>query len=350
MVKNIKIGDKIIGENQPVFIIAEAGVNHNGDVKLAKKLIDTAVDCGADAVKFQTFTAELVVTRTAVQAAYQSRNMGKTESQYEMIKQLELNEKDFQVLRDYCSKKKIMFLSTPFSEPDADFLEKLNVPAFKTSSGDIDNLPFLKHLAQKGQPLIVSSGTASLEEIRTAVALIKKAGNQDLVILHCTSNYPAAPESLNLRAIRTIQNEFGLLTGYSDHSESCLVSALAVALGASVIEKHFTLDKNLPGPDHKASLNPVELKDFVKTIRQAEIMLGSFEKKCYSEEISSKKLGRRSIVAKRPIPAGTVIALGDLIMKRPASGLPSAEIEKVIGKIAKQNIKNDTIITWEMIK
>lgn len=350
MLKNIKIGNKFIGENQPVFIIAEAGVNHNGDIKLAKKLVDVAIDCGADAVKFQTFTTELLVTETAEQSVYQTKNIDKIESQYKMLKKLELSQSNFRSLRDYCKKKKIIFLSTSFSEPDADFLEKLGVPAFKISSGDIDNPPFLKHLALKGKPLIISSGASSLEEIKTAIKAIKKAGHQDLVILHCISNYPAAPGSLNLRAIKTIQAEFGCLTGYSDHSEGIMAGALAAALGACVVEKHFTFDKKMAGPDHKASLDPAELANFVKLIRQAEVMLGSSEKKFLPVEENSKISGRKSIVAKNNIPAGAIIKAGDLIMKRPGSGLRAAELDRVIGKIAKKSIKYDTIITWEMIK
>lgn len=350
MAKNIKIDEKLIGESRPVFIIAEAGVNHNGDLSLAKKLIDAAVKCGADAVKFQTFTTELLVTEMAEQAAYQSKNIGKVESQYKMLKRLELSEKDHYILRDYCKKNEIIFLSTPFSEKDADFLETVGVPAYKIPSGEITNLPFLEHVAKKDKPLIISSGMSSLEEIRAAVNIIKRAGNQNLVILHCTSNYPAVPASLNLRAIKTIHAEFGALVGYSDHSEGSMASVLAVALGACVIEKHFTLNKNMAGPDHGASLNLAELESFVKSIREAEVMLGSSEKKCTPEEVNSKTLGRKSIVAKRDISAGAVIAHGDLIMKRPGSGLPSVETKKVIGKIAKKKIKNDTIITWEMIK
>lgn len=350
MVKNIKIGNKFVGEKQPVFIIAEAGVNHNGDIKLAKKLIDVAIECGADAVKFQTFTTELLATKTAKQAVYQSKNLGQKETQYAMLKRLELSESDFRALSDYCEKKKIIFMSTPFSEKDADFLKKVGVPAYKISSGEITNLPFLRYAAQKGEPIILSSGMSSLEEIRTAVNTMVKAGNRDLVVLHCTSNYPAAPTSLNLRAIKTIQAEFGALVGYSDHSEGDMASTLAVALGACVIEKHFTLNKNFSGPDHQASLNPKELKSFIKSIRQAEIMLGSFEKKCTLEEANSKVSGRKSIVAKKSILAGTVMNYSDLIMKRPGSGISPAEIDRVAGRIAKQNIKNDTIITWEMIK
>ena len=290
------------------------------------------------------------MTKRAEQAAYQSKNIGKVEPQYKMLKRLKLSRKAHYTLRDYCKKKKIIFLSTPFSEPDADFLETVGVPAFKTSSGDIDNLPFLKHLAKKGRPMIVSAGTSSLGEIKTAVKTIKKAGNKDLIILHCTSNYPADAASLNLRALKTLQAEFDGLVGYSDHSEGSMASLLAVALGACVIEKHFTLDKNMAGPDHKASLNPAELKKFVKAIREAEIMLGSSEKKCVPEEADAKALGRKSIVAKRDILAGSVINANDLIMKRPGSGLPALELEKVIGRTAKQDIKNDTIITWKMLK
>lgn len=350
MATNIKIGNRLIGENRPVFIIAEAGVNHNGDIRLAKKLIDAAAAAGADAVKFQTFTPELLVTKTAEPAEYQSKNIGKAETQFQMLKRLELSRPNHFILRDYCEKKKIIFLSTPFSEPDADFLEKLKAPAFKVSSGDFNNLPFLRHLAKKGKPLIVSSGMSTLPEVRAAVKAIKQTGNNKIIVLHCTSTYPAAPADLNLRAIKTIRDELKVSVGYSDHSEGSMASILAVALGACLIEKHFTLDKNMAGPDHKASLNPEELKSFVKSVRQAEVMLGSFEKKCSPQEANSRLSGRKSIVANRAIPAGAIITRSDLIMKRPGFGLSPAAIGKVVGKIAKKNIKNDIIITWEMIK
>lgn len=350
MAKKIKIANKFIGVSQPVFIIAEAGVNHNGDLNLAKKLIEAAKKAGADAVKFQTFTAELLVTKAAEQAAYQSKNIGKVESQYAMLKRLELSEQAHYLLRDYCKKKNIIFLSTPFSEPDADFLEALGVPAYKISSGDLTSLPFLEQVAKKSKPIIISSGMASLAEIRAAVKVIKKAGNQALAILHCTANYPAAPASLNLRALKTIQAEFDALVGYSDHSQGSMASILAVALGACVIEKHFTLDKNMAGPDHKASLNPDELEKFVKAIREAEIMLGSFEKKCQPEEASSKISGRKSLVAKRDILAGAIITSDDLIIKRPGTGISPAEFKAVIGRVAKINILKDKTITWKMIK
>lgn len=349
MVKNIKIGNKLIGEKQPVFIIAEAGVNHNGDINLAKKLIDVAVKAGADAVKFQTFTPELLVTETAEQAAYQLKNLGKTETQYAMLKRLELSGSDFRVLRDYCEKKKIIFLSTPFSEKDADFLETVKLPAYKTASGDIDNLPFLRHLAGKGKPMIVSSGMSTLEEVRAAVNIIKQEGCRDLIVLHCTSNYPASPANLNLRAIKTIQTEFGVITGYSDHSQGGVASLLAVALGACIVEKHFTLDKDMVGPDHKASLDPVELENFIKSIRQAEVMLGSFEKKCTAEEANSRISGRKSIVAKKDIATGAIISSGDLIMLRPGTGISPVKINKVVGRKIIKNIKSGAIITWEMM-
>lgn len=349
MTKKIKIGSKFIGENQPVFIIAEAGVNHNGDFNMALKMVDVALEAGVDAVKFQTFIPELVVTEQGEQAHYQAKNTGKKESMMDMIKPLALTRENFLALKKYCAKKNIMFLSTPFSEPDADFLETLNVPVYKVSSGDITNTPLLERIAKKAKPIILSTGMSSLAEVRTAVKAIFKTGNHDLILLHCTSNYPANPVSLNLRAITTLAEEFGLVVGYSDHSAGNLASSLAVALGASVIEKHFTLDKNLPGPDHKASLDPKELKNFVKAIRQAEIMLGSPEKKCLAIEKDCQSCGRRSIVAATDIPAGKVITKKDLVMKRPGTGITPTQINKVIGQVTKNKIKNDTIITWDLL-
>jgi len=270
MKKKIKIANKLIGNGEPVFIIAEAGVNHNGNINLAKKLIDIAKKAGADAVKFQTWLTEEIVTKDAEGAEYQMKTANAKETQYEMLKKLELSQNDFRELKKYADKKKIIFLSTPDEEKSADFLFKLDVPAFKIGSGEVTNLPYLKHIAKKKKPIILSTGTATLNEVKEAVNTIKKAGNDKIVLLHCTTNYPCPLEEVNLRAMSTLKKEFALPVGHSDHTLGIIVPIMATTLGATVIEKHFTLDKNLPGPDHKASLEPNELREMVKIIRDTE--------------------------------------------------------------------------------
>ncbi|MDI6917988.1 MAG: N-acetylneuraminate synthase, partial [Thermoplasmatales archaeon] len=301
---DVKIGNRIIGKGNPCFIIAEAGVNHNGEMNLAKKLIDTAKNAKADAVKFQTFKTGKILIKEAPKAEYQKETTGEG-TQYEMIKKLELSEKDFKELAGYAKQRGIMFLSTPFDEESADLLEKLNVPAFKIGSGDLTNLPLLEYIAKKDKTIIISTGMATLDEVRDAVNAIKNAGNNQIILLHCTSNYPAKIGDCNLRAMHTLEKEFNVPVGYSDHTLGITVSVAAVAMGASVIEKHFTLDKNLPGPDHRASLEPDELKEMVKKIRNVEKALGTGEKKPAESEMETQKVARKSIVAKVNIQKGT---------------------------------------------
>lgn len=344
--KKIKIENKCIGEGEPVFIIAEAGVNHNGDIELAKKLVDIAVEAGADAIKFQTFKVENVVTKKAPKAEYQVKNTNSNESQYDMIKKLELTEEEFVELYNYARKKGIIFLSTPFDFESADFLDKLEVPAFKVSSTDLTNLPFLEYVAKKGKPIILSTGMGTLGEIEDAVNTIKNVGNEDIILLHCITSYPAKFESLNLRAIQTLKEAFKLPVGFSDHSLGIYAPIAAVALGAVVIEKHFTLDKNLPGPDHNASLSPEELKEMIKAIRALEKALGDGIKKPTPEEEEIKKIARRSIVAKVDIPKGAVITKEMITFKRPGKGLSPKYYRYIIGKKARRNIKADELMHW----
>lgn len=351
--KIIKIKNKSIGPGCPVFIIAEAGVNHNGSLELAKKLVDVAVAAGVDAIKFQTFTPELLVIAEADQAEYQRRNTGKSEPQISMLKNLELKREYHPMLQDYCYAKNIIFLSTPFSESDADFLESINVPAYKIPSGEITNIPYLRHIARFKKPMLVSSGMATLEELKEAVAAVRAEDNDEIIILHSTSNYPPSLSSLNLNAISTISQAFkdlNIAVGYSDNgSAGVLADVAAVALGACVIEKHFTIDKNLPGPDHRASLDPEELKSLVLSIRDTEKMLGSGIKVPSPEELPIAAVARKSIISSRAIKAGQVIAAHDLIMKRPGTGIKPGNIDLVIGKKAKIDIAPDAIITWEML-
>jgi len=341
--KKIKIGNKIIREGNPCFIIAEAGVNHNGDIKLAKKLVDVAKEAGADAVKFQTFKAENVVTENAAMASYQKRNIKKKETQQEMLKEMELDYKDFIRLKKYCDKKKIIFLSTPHSEDAIDFLEDL-VPAYKVGSGDLTNLPFLEKIAKKKKPIILSTGMATLSEVKEAVRTIKRAKNNKIILLHCTTNYPCSLEEVNLRAMLTLKKEFNLPVGYSDHTLGILVPVMAVTMGARVLEKHFTLDKHLPGPDHKASLEPDELKEMIKAVRNVEKTLGNGIKKPTRSEEKIKKVARKSIVAKVDVPKGVKITKDMLDIKRPGTGIEPKYLKRIIGRKSKKNIKKDELI------
>jgi N-acetylneuraminate synthase/N,N'-diacetyllegionaminate synthase len=346
---NVKIGSRVIGKGKPCFIIAEAGVNHNGKIELAKKLIDAAKNADADAVKFQTFKTGKIITKEAPKAEYQKETTGKG-TQYEMIKKLELTEKEFEELAGYAKHKDIIFLSTPFDEESADLLEKLNVPAFKIGSGDLTNLPLLEHIAKKGKPIIVSTGMSNLDEVREAVETVRNAGNNQIILLHCTSNYPANIEDCNLLAMHTLEKEFNVPVGYSDHTVGITVAVVAVSIGASVIEKHFTLDKNLPGPDHRASLEPDELKEMVKEIRNVEKALGTWEKKPAESEMEVQKVARKSIVAKINIQKGTIITRGMLAIKRPGTGLAPKYINQIVGKIASKDIRREVLISWDIIE
>ena len=343
------IGKKKIGVGF-CFIIAEAGVNHNGDINLAKQLIDVAVEAGADAVKFQTFHADDFLTQTAEKAEYQKIATSSEESQYEMIKSLELTDSEFQELFLYAHNKNIIFLSTPFDEKSVDFLDKLGVPAFKIPSGELTNIILLKKIAEKRKPVILSTGMADLGEIKRAVEVLQKNGAREIILLHCTTSYPAPIYSVNLRAMETMRREFRLPIGYSDHTEGITIPIAAVAMGAQVIEKHFTLDRTLPGPDHGASLEPCELKAMIRAIRDVERAFGDGIKRPVPEENSMKRVARRSIVAKADIQAGAVLKASDLAVKRPGTGIEPRYLDLFINKKAKKTIARDQIITWDMVE
>ena len=352
--EKIKIGNKWIGKGESCFIIAEAGVNHNGNVNLAREMIDVAKDAGTDAVKFQSFKAENVVTQNAEKAEYQKETIGieekEEESQYTMIKKLELAEEDFKELAEYAKKKDLLFLSSPFDKESVDLLDEINVPAFKVASGELTNFLLLQHIAKKGKPIILSTGMATLGEIEDTLKIIRNEGVGDIILLHCVSNYPAKIEDVNLKAMETLKYAFKLPTGFSDHTLGITVSIAAVALDACVIEKHFTLERNLPGPDHKASLEPDKLKKMVKAIRDVEKALGSGIKKPTKDEEETKKIVRRSIIAKANIPKGTIIAGDMLDVKRPGIGIEPKYLNLVIGRKAKEDIKKDYIMTWNKIE
>ena len=327
----IKIADRIVGAGHKCFVIAEAGVNHNGKLALALQLVDAAKQANADAVKFQTFKAEDVASPLAPKAEYQVANTQTNESQLDMVRELELTFDEFRKVHEYCKKRGILFLSTPFDHGSVDFLDELGLLAFKIPSGEITNLPLVHHVASKGKPVILSTGMANLQEVRDALETIYSTGNRDVVVLQCVSNYPASPSSINLRAMETMHNEFGVDVGFSDHTQGTEIPLAAVALGACVIEKHFTLDRNLPGPDHKASLEPMELREMITNIRNVEAALGDGVKRPTSEELKTAECARRSLVAAKRIPAGTVITEEMIAILRPGTGMPPAMKPRVLG-------------------
>lgn len=330
-----------------VFIIAEAGVNHNGDINLAYKLIDEAKEAGADAVKFQTFKAEKVLSKYTKMADYQKKNLGKEVSQIDMVKRLELSYSDFEKLKNYCDEKGVIFLSSPFDEESVDFLDKL-VPYYKIPSGEIVNYPYLKHIASKNRPIIMSTGMANLSNVEKALDTIYSVNNTvEIYLLHCTTNYPCPYDEVNLKAMLTLKDAFKLPVGYSDHTLGIEVPISAVALGAQVIEKHFTLDKDMPGPDHKASLNPTELKSMVKAIRNIEIALGTGIKKPNKSEEEIENVVRKKLVASRDIEAGKIISEKDIAIKRSNDGLAPEFLEIIAGKKIIKEIKEDEGFTWQ---
>ncbi len=348
MVAEYQMSGRIIGANQPCFIIAEAGVNHNGDLDLAHQLIDVAIDVGADAIKFQTFRAEHLSTADAPKATYQLETTNAGESQFEMLRRLELDAAAHAALIAHCRDKHMVFLSTPFDEASADLLETLGVSAFKTPSGEITNLPYLSHVAHKNKPMIVSTGMAFLGEVETAVRTIEATGNNALALLHCVSNYPANPADINLRAMLTMARAFNVEVGYSDHTPGIEVALAAVTLGACIIEKHFTLDQNLPGPDHQASAEPAELAALVRGIRIVEAALGDGRKQPAASEANTAAVARKSLVAAYDIPAGTALTETMIAFKRPGTGLPPAMREYLIGRVTRRAISAGTLLTLEL--
>jgi len=338
--------------HERVIIIAEAGVNHNGSLSIAKKLIDVAKEAGADIVKFQTFNAEKLVTRTAPKATYQKKTTGAKESQFEMLKKLELSPDAHKILLSYCRKKKIKFLSTPFDLDSIDLLLSLGMDTFKIPSGELNNLPYLEKIGKQNKKIIMSTGMADLKEVEDNLNVLIRSGTkkENITLLHCHSEYPTQMKDVNLRAMLTLKEKFGVAVGYSDHTEGIEVPIAAVALGATVIEKHFTLDKKMKGPDHKASLNPDELKAMIKAIRNIEQALGDGIKKPSAREMQNRKVARKSIHITRNLPAGTILSEEHLIMKRPeAGGISPMEMNNVIGKKLLKDKKTDEQLKWSEI-
>ena len=341
---------KMFSFKNKIFLIAEAGVNHNGDIKLAQKLIDAAKKCGADAVKFQTFTAQKLVSAKAKKAGYQNKTTSKKESQLLMLKKLELDEREHRLLVDYCGKQEIIFMSTPFDEESADLLERLGMKIYKIPSGEITNFPLLTHIARKKKPVILSTGMSTLEEVKEAVEVIKASGNKALTVLHCVTEYPAPFDQINLRAMITLKNALQISVGFSDHTVGIDIPIAAAALGAQVIEKHLTLDRTLPGPDQKASLEPDEFKRMAEAIRRVEVALGDGKKIPAPCEKKYIPLVRKSVVALEDIPAGGRLTRLNVALKRPGTGIQPKDFEKVLGLLVKKDIQAEETITWGDLK
>lgn len=328
-----------------VFVIAEAGVNHNGSLQIAKRLIDAAVEAGVDAVKFQTWKTELIVTKVAKQAAYQVESTGIEESQFEMLKKLELTYANFRELKSYCDSKNITFMSTPDEIESAEFLSELQA-IFKIGSGEMTNLPYLRFVGRLGKELILSTGMADLGEIEDALDVLMQAGTpkDKITILHATTEYPCPIDEVNLRAMQTIREAFGVKVGYSDHTQGIEVPIAAVAMGASVIEKHFTLDRAMEGPDHKASLEPNELKKMMQAIRKVEQALGNGVKKPSKSETRNIPIVRKSIVAARDIKMGEPFSADNIVSKRPGTGINPMRWDEMMGNVAQKDYKCDDLI------
>ena len=332
--------------NIKTLIIAEAGVNHNGDLDLAKQLINAAADAGADLVKFQTFNANRQVTRTAKKADYQTQTTSSTESQHAMLRRLELTEEMHHQLIAHCLTQNIGFLSTGFDIESVDLLVSLGQECFKIPSGEITNLPYLRHIGQLGKTVILSTGMATLGEIEAAIEVLEQTGTPraKVTVLHCTTEYPTPMNEVNLRAMQSIHAAFDVEVGYSDHTEGIEIAIAAVAMGASVIEKHFTLDRTFPGPDHQASLEPAELKAMVTAIRNIEIALGDGIKRITQSEAKNKPVARKSLVAATAIQRGDIFTEANLAVKRPGTGISPMRWDEVLGRIAHRDFTSDELI------
>lgn len=344
MPKIVQIGNKDVGENKPCFIIAEAGSNHNRDMKLAKQLIDAAAEAGADAVKFQTFSADKLYSKKSPKFTYL-----KEADVYQLIKSIELPREWQQELAEYAKSKQIMFLSTPFDREAVDQLDEIGVAAFKMASFELVDLELLNYTAQKKKPIIISTGMASLGDIEDALQAIRGAGNEQIILLHCNSLYPTPEHIVNLKAIDTMRHAFHVPVGFSDHTLGTIIPAAAAARGASVIEKHFTLNRNLDGPDHRFALEPDELKQMVGQIRTVEAAIGSGIKQRSAEEEEMYVKARRSLVAAQYIPVGTRITEEMITVKRPGYGILPKYKQLVVGRTARVDIEEDDILTWDMV-
>ena len=325
----IEIAGRRIGAGHPCFIIAEAGVNHNGSLELALRLVDAAAEAGADAVKFQTWITELLVSPDAQLADYQRANTGRDESQFAMLKALELGHADFREIQAHCRRRGILFLSTPDEEQSADFLDRLGMPLLKVGSGELDNHRFLRHLAGKGRPIVLSTGMSELSEVEAAVAAL---GDAPFALLHCVSDYPAAAADCNLRAMDKLAARFRCPVGFSDHTMGLHIAVAAVALGACIVEKHLTLDCEMPGPDHRCSLPPTEFRAMVAAIRETESALGDGIKRPTASERATREIVRKKLVASRDLRAGEILRESDIDLRRSTGGLPACALHRTIGR------------------
>lgn len=350
MVNHLQIGDRQVGNGAACFLIAEAGVNHNGDISMALELVDVAAASGADAIKFQTFKAERLVTVDAAKADYQKANTDADETQFEMLQRLELSEDDHRVLIKRCHNRGILFMSTPFEEQSADFLDSVDVPVFKIPSGEMTNLPFLAHVAALGRPMVISTGMCSLGEVEDAVRTVEEAGNSQFALLHCVSNYPADPADVNLKAMQSLASAFQVPVGYSDHTVGCEIAVAAVAMGACVVEKHYTLDRSLPGPDHAASLEPNELTELVRQIRTVEKALGNGRKQAVANEANTAQVARKSLVTAVELAAGIQIEDAHLVARRPGTGMPPSMKPHFLNRTTRQTIPAGTVLSLEMVE
>ena len=334
----------MVHKNKKVLVIAEAGVNHNGDFNLAKKMVDKAKEAGADIIKFQTAIAENLISKYAPKAEYQKKATGENENQLDMVKKLLLPFDDFVKLKEYCEQVGIMFLSTPFDLESIDFLNQMGMELWKVPSGEVTNLPYLVHISKTGKPVIMSTGMCTMSEISDALKILRENGCKDISLLHCTTEYPAPFEDINLRAMNELKKEFGVSVGYSDHTVGIEVPIAAVAMGAEIIEKHFTLDKNMEGPDHKASLEPDELKAMVSAIRNIELAMGTEKKMVTVSEQKNMLVARKSIVAKKKIKQGEVFTEENITTKRPGSGISPMKWYEVLGTKAIRDFEEDELI------
>lgn len=350
--KNFKIENFNIGNSKAPYVIAEAGVNHNGSIKIAKKMVDVAVQAGADAIKFQSFITEEIILKKAPKAAYHKRTTGsdKKLSWYDLLKSQEMSPNMHLKLLRYCRKKKITFLSTPYDEKSADFLEKLGIKAFKIASTDNNNIKLLAHIAKKKIPMILSTGMMDMQTLKQSIDTIKKNGNSQISILQCTSNYPCNLKDSNLLLIKEFKKKFKIPIGFSDHTEGNLASIVATSLGACIIEKHFTLNKNLPGPDHIMSMSPGELKSFIIEVKNVSETFGKSNKKVLRCEKENFKKLKKSLVSKSFISVGRKINISMISVKRPGIGIKANELSLIIGKKAIKNIPKNTILKKNMFK
>ncbi|WP_066055892.1 N-acetylneuraminate synthase [Robertmurraya korlensis] len=327
-----------------VYIIAEAGVNHNGSLEVAKKMVDVAKEAGASCIKFQTFVSENIVSKYAEKAEYQQQQTDATESQLSMLKKLELTHNEFIELNNYCEQREIEFLSTAFDFESIEFLKGLGMEKWKIPSGDITNLPYLIKIAKLNKPVILSTGMCTLNEVELAINTLRDNGSGEITVLHCTTEYPTPYKDVNLLAMNTMKAEFGVSIGYSDHTTGIEVPIAAVALGATVIEKHFTLDRNMEGPDHKASLEPKELKEMVRAIRNIELAIGSDQKSPAESEIKNISIARKSIIALKNIKKGDIFTEENITVKRPGNGINPMRWFEVIGQKAVRDFNEDELI------